>query len=73
MQDLLGSFQTYFQEFYIRYFRVYDERFVYKTLGELYILFLISVPLSLLLYLLFNRHRSKMLVDLGFHKWLIKS
>ena len=39
---------------------------------DIFIIFVISVPLSLLLFLIFNRYRHWMLVDLGFHKWLVK-
>jgi hypothetical protein len=38
----------------------------------MYIIFLISVPLSLLLYMVFSKYRHYILIDLGFHKWLIK-
>jgi len=67
------NFETYVANFYDNYVRLYDQKYLYKTIGELYILFLISVPLSLLLFMLFNRHRNKILVDLGDHKWLIKN
>jgi len=43
-----------------------------KTIQDMYVVFLISVPLSLLLYLIFSRYRHWMLIDLGNHKWLIK-
>jgi len=43
-----------------------------KTIQDMYVVFLISVPLSLLLYLIFSRYRHWLLVDLGNHKWLIK-
>lgn len=67
------SLENYVVNFYDNYIRLYDEKYFSKTVGELYILFLISVPLALLLFILFNRHRHKLLVDLGDHKWLIKN
>ena len=70
---LYMSLENYVVNFYDNYIRLYDEKYFSKTVGELYILFLISVPLALLLFILFNRHRHKMLVDLGDHKWLIKN
>ncbi len=69
----MNEFLNFFTSFYDRYVRFYDPRYFYKTVGELYVLFLISVPLSLLLFILFNRRRHKMVVDLGEHKWLIKN
>jgi len=69
MDELLRRF-GYFNDLYIR---LYDEKNVQKTLVEIFILFMISIPISLLLYLLFNRYRQKMLIDLGQHKWLIKN
>jgi hypothetical protein len=45
---------------------------IIKSAEDLYVIFLISVPLSLLLYLVFSKYRHWVLVDLGFHKWLIK-
>jgi hypothetical protein len=73
MEQILGNISDYLQNFYDKYVRIYDESYFYKTVGEIYILFIISVPLSLLLYMLFNRHRDKIMVDLGEHKWLIKN
>lgn len=66
------NLENFAADFYDKYIRLYDERYLNKNLGELYILFLISVPLSLLLFILFNKHRTKILVDLGDHKWIIK-
>jgi hypothetical protein len=43
-----------------------------KVQSEIYIAFLIAIPLSILLYILFNKYQHKILVDLGYHKWLIK-
>lgn len=42
------------------------------ALEQLYIIFLVSVPLSLLLYLVFTKSKKMIMVDLGKHKWLIK-
>ncbi len=39
---------------------------------DLALIFLVSIPLSILLYILFSKYRHYMLVDLGDHKWLIK-
>ena len=69
----MDQLPNFLENFYDKYLRFYDERSVLKTQGELYILFMISIPLSLFLYLLFSRGRHKTLVDLGRgHKWLIK-
>ncbi len=63
----------FISDFYNKYLRFHDPRYLIKTQAELYILFMISIPLSLLLYLLFGRGKHKTLVDLGRgHKWLIK-
>ncbi|MEI6728244.1 MAG: hypothetical protein WCK98_01240 [bacterium] len=68
-----NAIPDFFSSFSDKYIRYYDQAHLSKTVGELYILFLISVPLSLLLFMLFNGHRSKTLVDLGHHKWIIKN
>jgi hypothetical protein len=73
MQDFLRELETFFVTFNDKYIRLFDERTLYKTVAEMYVLFLISVPLSLLLFILFSHHRHKTLVDLGEHKWLIKN
>lgn len=41
-------------------------------LADYYLVFLISIPLSLLLYLYFSKHRHWIVVDLGHHRWLTK-
>gem|GEM_PF-4101344 len=43
-----------------------------NNLSQLYIVFLITVPLSLMLYLIFNKYQHQILVDLGDHKWLVR-
>ena len=63
---------NFFDDIYNKYIRLYDDKFFYKNLGEFYLLFLITVPLSLLLFLLFSRKKHKTLVDLGEHRWLVK-
>jgi hypothetical protein len=40
-----------------------------KDLG---LIFLVSVPLSVLLYIVFSKHRHWLVVDLGHHTWLVK-
>jgi hypothetical protein len=63
----------YWQTFIEKYIRPWDTSFVTKSTTEIYILLIISVPLSLILYLLFSKGNHKTLVDLGHgHKWLIK-
>ncbi len=42
------------------------------SLPQLYVIFLVSMPLSLLLFLMFTKYKHSKLVDLGFHKWIIK-
>ena len=36
------------------------------------LIFFVSIPLSVLLYIIFSRHRHWMLVDLGHHNWLVR-
>jgi hypothetical protein len=43
-----------------------------KALLDIYWIFVVAIPLSLLLYLIFDRYKHKILVDLGHHKWIIK-
>jgi hypothetical protein len=43
-----------------------------QSLNDIFNIFLISVPLSLLLYLIFAKYKKWIVVDLGNHKWLIK-
>lgn len=50
----------------------YEQQGLLGSIQQLYIIFLVSVPLSLLLYLMFTKYRHYMLVELGHHKWLIK-
>jgi hypothetical protein len=45
---------------------------VNRSNGDIFVIFMISAPLSLLLFLIFNRYRHWILVDLGTHKWLVK-
>ena len=69
---MFQSIIDFFIEFLDKFFRTYDSNHYQKTVGELYLLFLISVPLSLLLFFLFHQRHGKTLVDLGHHKWIIK-
>lgn len=39
--------------------------------SESYIAFLVAIPISFLLYLVYNRLQHKILVNLGDQKWLI--
>lgn len=65
--------QTAFDNFYNSTLRFYDEGYMLKQKSEIYILLMVTVPLSLLLYVLFSRGKHKTLVDLGHgHTWLIK-
>jgi hypothetical protein len=50
----------------------YGTQGILASLQQIYVIFLVSVPLSLLLYLMFSKYRHYILVDLGHHKWLIK-
>ena len=43
-----------------------------RSLLDLYLIFTITVPISILIYLIFERYRIKMFVDLGNHKWIVK-
>jgi hypothetical protein len=65
--------KTYFENFYHTSLRFYDKSDFLKHQGELYILLMVTIPLSLILYIFFSRGRHKILVDLGRgHTWLIK-
>jgi hypothetical protein len=44
----------------------------FRSLADLYLIFTITVPISILVYLIFERYRIKMFVDLGNHKWIVK-
>jgi hypothetical protein len=46
--------------------------FVMKSLQDIVVVLIISVPLSLILYIMFNKNRKWVLIDLGQHKWIIK-
>lgn len=43
-----------------------------KDSKDLGLIFLVSVPLSVLLYIVFSKHRHWMIVDLGHHTWLVR-
>jgi hypothetical protein len=43
-----------------------------KALLDLYAILAFAIPISLLFYLIFDRYKHKILVDLGHHKWIIK-
>ncbi len=43
-----------------------------RSLLDLYLIFAITVPISILVYLIFERYRTKLFVDLGNHKWIVK-
>jgi hypothetical protein len=43
-----------------------------RSLLDLYLIFTITVPISILIYLIFERYRIKLFVDLGNHKWIVK-
>jgi hypothetical protein len=70
----MNQFQQLFGNFYDKYIRLYDDKYVFKNTTELYMLIGISLPISLILYMFFSKNRQKILVDLGHgnHKWLVK-
>ena len=70
----MNQFQEFFTNFYDKYIRLYDEKYILKNTTELYMLVGISVPVSLILYMFFSKNKQRLLVDLGHgnHKWLIK-
>jgi hypothetical protein len=43
-----------------------------KDIQDLMLIFFVSVPLSVLIYIIFSKHRHWKIVDLGHHTWLIK-
>ena len=43
-----------------------------SLVADYYVVFLVSIPISLLLYLYYSKHRHWLLIDLGHHKWLTK-
>lgn len=70
----MNQLTEFFTNFYDKYIRLYDERYILKNTTELYMLVGISVPVSLILYMFFSKNKQRLLVDLGHenHKWLIK-
>ncbi len=46
--------------------------FVMKSIQDIVVVLIISIPLSLILYIMFNKNRRLILIDLGQHKWIIK-
>jgi hypothetical protein len=49
-----------------------NPQFLLEQGKGLYLIFLLSIPLSLFFYILYSRYRHWILVDLGEHKWLVK-
>ncbi len=45
---------------------------IVNLVSDYYFPVLISVPISLLLYLIFHRYNHSIVVNLGDHRWLIK-
>ena len=45
---------------------------IVNLISDYYFPVLISVPISLLLYLIFHRYNHSIVVNLGGHRWLIK-
>ena len=43
-----------------------------NLISDYYFPVLISIPISLLLYLIFHRYNHSIVVNLGGHRWLIK-
>ncbi len=43
-----------------------------KSLFDIYLILAIATPVSILAYLIFERYKHKMFIDLGNHKWIIK-
>jgi len=67
------NWEEFFVNFSDKYLRFHDERYLRKISIEIYIILMIVIPFSLLLYILFSKGKHKILIDLGRgHKWLIK-
>ncbi|MBC7405968.1 MAG: hypothetical protein H7230_00645 [Candidatus Parcubacteria bacterium] len=45
---------------------------IWTLVTDYYFPVLISVPISLLLYLIFHRYNHSIVVNLGEHRWVIK-
>lgn len=43
-----------------------------KSLFDIYLILAIATPVSILAYLIFERYKHRIFVDLGNHKWIIK-
>ena len=43
-----------------------------RSIMDLYLIFTFSVPVSILIYLIFDKYRHKILVELGQHKWIVR-
>ncbi len=73
IQEIIQTFANFFNDFFYKFLRLDDSRDFSKLINELFLIFMVSVPFSLFMYFFFIRkHRNKMLVDLGQHKWILK-
>jgi hypothetical protein len=43
-----------------------------RSIMDMFLLFTFVIPASILFYLIFDKFRHKILVDLGQHKWLVR-
>ncbi len=39
---------------------------------DIYFILTIAVPISIFLYYVFDRYKTKTFVDLGFHSWIVR-
>jgi hypothetical protein len=44
-----------------------------RFLVDLYFILTITIPISIFLYYVLDRYKSKIFVDLGYHQWIVKS
>jgi hypothetical protein len=52
---------------YLDYFGILNQ----KSWMDYYFIGIVTIPISILAYLIFDRYKFKTMVDLGNHKWII--
>jgi hypothetical protein len=44
-----------------------------KSWMDYYFIFITTIPTSILAYLIFDRYKLKIMIDLGNHKWIVRN